>query len=180
VQLARVAYVDAPLERSGGAASSVGPDACSSRSSCRHRHRPQQRCPGDRVRGIAITPPRPGRTPLAVDSDRRAASAGTPSFWAIAQVRAPRQRVAAGCCIQRWCLQPNKVAASDLAVPAARALRVRGPPRVACTPHTKRRSLRSVPAGIGAVRVGSRSARVVPFRNDRRIWRSCDFRRRCS
>ena len=28
-------------------------------------------------RGIAITPPRPGRTPLAVDSDRPAASAGT-------------------------------------------------------------------------------------------------------
>jgi hypothetical protein len=31
----------------------------------------------DRNRAIAITPPRPGRTPLAVDSDLPAASAGT-------------------------------------------------------------------------------------------------------
>jgi hypothetical protein len=52
--------------------------------------------------------------------------AGTPPcscLWAIAQVRGPRRRAAADCCFQRWCLQPNTVAASDLTVSAVRALR---------------------------------------------------------
>jgi hypothetical protein len=59
------------------------------------------------VRGIAITPPRPGRTPLAVDSDRPAASGGalpsgrkrargitaaTPTTVGVRFGRAPRAR----------------------------------------------------------------------------------------
>jgi hypothetical protein len=66
--------------------------------------------------------------------------------WAIAQVRAPRQRGAGDYCIQRWCLQPNRVAASDLAVPAARARRVRPARRL----RTRSRNLR-VSGSVGGV-----------------------------
>jgi hypothetical protein len=54
--------------------------ARSGRALCRHRHRPQQRCPGDRVRGKAITRPRRAARMLAVESDHPARGAGTIGF----------------------------------------------------------------------------------------------------
>src|SRR5450755_941266 len=80
--------------------------------------------------------------------------------WAIAQVRGPRQRAAADYCFQRWWLQPNRRAASDLAVPAARAK------EGACA---QRRTSETSQEQVCPVRGFDGSAVLITARNARRV-----------
>ena len=65
-----------PLWTSTSSAGVVARKACRRTIAFRAKQSSDPAYADECVRGIAITPPRPGRTPLAVDSDRRAAPAG--------------------------------------------------------------------------------------------------------